>query len=208
MKSRLFNIALKRSLFPIIFGALFLFGGITLLTTGDISLGSIFVAIFGIGFLVAFGLPLINGGYLKDFNAVLSGNGLTMEQVEADLAGAQKFKNIEFGRNYALVLNESPKLVVLQNLVWCYGVNTTTTHKLYGIIPTGKTKSYAVKLINRDRSEISVPVAKETDSAPVLQAIQARIPAVILGYNENIDNLAKANFAELVRYVDQRKQQG
>lgn len=207
MKSRLFNIALKQSVFPIFFGALFLFGGITLLTTGDISLGSIFVAIFGIGFLVAFGLPLINGGYLKDFNAVLSGNGLTMEQVEADLADAQRFKNIEFGRNYALVLNESPKLVVLQNLVWCYGVNTTTTHKLYGIIPTGKTKSYAVKLINRDRSEISVPVAKETDSAPVLQAIQARVPAVILGYNENIDNLAKANFAELVRYVDQRKQQ-
>ena len=75
-------------------------------------------------------------------------------------------------------------------------------------MPFGKSMSCSVKHVSRDRSEIDVSVYKESDSATVLKAIQARVPAVMIGYNDNLANMARNNFISMGLYVDQKRVQG
>ncbi len=203
MKGKLFNIAFKKSILFIILGVLFTLAGIAALADSELITG-LLVTGFGIVLLYLFALPLVNGGYMKSVNKTLESSGISMAQVEADLASALHNKKYDLGRQYGLIYDSEPKLVILRNLVWCYIVDTTTTHKLYGIIPAGKSKSYSVKLINRDHSETTVEVKNEEAGVALLKAINERVPGVVLGFNDKIKEFARTDWAGLVRYVDEK----
>ncbi len=193
IKSKLNRSQQKRRIPVAVLGAFFI-----LLGLGN---GMYFLCFPGVILVFLYFLPAIRSGYPKAFEAELARNGLTAEQAEADLAAGQEFPPLSVGARYALVFGPKIKLLPLKDLIWCYGVNTTTQYRVYGLIPAGKTRSSAIKLVSRDRSEVVSPAA-EDDVKAILGAIKSRVPGVIAGYSQEVEKRMKSDFESAVRYVD------
>ena len=96
-------------------------------------------------------------------------------------------------------------LIDYQDLVWVYKQKNTTTHKLYGIIPVGKTVAHSVVLTMRDKKQLSTNVKKEAEADEVLQYLIAQVPYALYGYTEELAGAYKQNFEAMITAVDQRK---
>ena len=203
MKEKLFRIAFKKSIVTIILGVLFTLAGIASLANRELKWG-LFDTGLGILLLYMFALPLVNGGYMKSVDKTLAFSGISMAQVEADLASALHNEKYDLGRQYGLIYGAEPKLVILRNLVWCYIDESTKTVKSYGIFSGRRTKIYSVKLIDRDQCKTTVQVKNEEAGVSLLKAIDERVPGVVLGSDEKTKQLARTDWAGLVRYVDEK----
>lgn len=163
--------------------------------------GTVPMGIIGGVLLIVYFIPSIRSDYPKSFKEDIAKLGITAEQAETDLADGQVFTAAAIGRRFMLIFLPKARLVALRDLIWCYGVNTTTQYRVYGIIPAGKGKSSSLKLVCRDRSELNIASA-QGDIKPILQAIKSRVPGVIVGYSKDIENAVKTDFASAVSHVD------
>ncbi|MBQ7370448.1 MAG: hypothetical protein IJW67_00955 [Blautia sp.] len=164
--------------------------------------GGTAIGLVGLGVLLLYLLPFFKGGYPKSFETEMTKNGVTAEQLEADIATGQSFPFATLGRRFLVVLAPKLALIPLRDIIWCYGINTTMHYRVYGIVPAGKGKSFSLKLVRRDRSETMI-TAGESDVQTLLREIKTRAPGVIIGYNQELDKNMKSHFEEAVRHVDQ-----
>lgn len=170
-------------------------------------IGGAVLLLLSLAGLIWTGLGLFGGGYKKKLLAKLAARGISEERVDAELARATEFKNLDIAPSFALLRGGSAELVPYDELIWAYGQTHTTQHKIYGIIPAGKTVTYNVIFVDRDHKIHTVPCKNEDESGQVLQKLHACAPYVIVGYSEEIEKIAKEDFAQLVRHVDEKRQE-
>ena len=167
--------------------------------------------IFGLvaaGFLAIVAIILIRLAgkkYRKKVDEVIQSRGLNPDYIDEDLNGGLKTRTADFGRHYAVLYNSPQQLIDYQDLVWAYKQKNTTTHKLYGIIPVGKTVAHSVVLTMRDKKQLSTNVKKEAEADEVLQYLIAQVPYALYGYTEELAGAYKQNFEAMITAVDQRK---
>ena len=163
------------------------------------------IMIVGAVCILIYFLPAMKGDLPKEFIADLTKNGTTTEEAEADLSGGLSVSNLTVGGKYVLAFTPKARLIALKDLIWCYGINTTTQYRVYGLIPAGKSKAFSVKLVCRDQSEIVAAVSEE-ESRQVLKQIKNNMPGVIVGYSQEVEKAIKSDFAAAVRHVDKHNQ--
>ena len=93
-----------------------------------------------------------------------------------------------------------------KHILWIYP-HTTRYRVLFIpiIIPVGKTYSLSVRKI--DGTEIRVPVKNKRAMERMLEYISSSVPYVILGYNKDIERVYVRNRGEMIRMVEQRRQE-
>ena len=148
---------------------------------------------------------LLGDGYVKKVQAKISERGMNPDHVAASLANCKSFKNIDLTSMFAVLYGMDAELIPYDELVWVYAQVHTIVHKLYGIIPTGKSVDHKAVLVGRDQKTHAVTCKNEEESVQVIQYISGYAPYLLSGYSEEIANIAKANFAQIIQYVDQRR---
>ncbi len=163
----------------------------------------IFAIVILIGLFTILGL--VFGTYKKKVKKTMKKNGVLESDLENDLANATRIKNLVIGRKYTMVLSGTPELAIHANLVWVYVFVRRTRHMLYGIIPTGTTTATFVHLVDRNNDKLEIEVKNEALGQEVVQAICKAVPHVIMGYHDDLQTLANADFAQIVAMVDEKK---
>lgn len=153
-------------------------------------------------------IRLLSGAYRKKVDAVIARNQLIPELIEEDLANGRTLKSGVFGRRYALIGMSTQSLIDYQDLVWAYKQTTTTRHRLYGIIPVGKTVTYAVRFVTKDKVQTGCNVKNEEEADDLICYVAECAPFAIYGYTEEREQLMKTNFESLVQTVEERKNNG
>ncbi len=148
---------------------------------------------------------MAGGGYKKKLLEEMTAAGLTGDRVSAELGTAQKFSGADIARSFALVNGNQAEIVPFDALVWAYGSVHTTHHKIYGIIPAGKTVTRTVELVDRSKKHYTISCKNEDESNRLYAALQQAAPYAIYGYSEDLQNLAATRFEEMVAHVDQKR---
>ena len=148
---------------------------------------------------------LLGDGYVKKVQAKISERGMNPDHVAASLVNSKSFRNIDLTSMFAVLYGMDAELIPYDELVWVYAQVHTTVHKLYGIIPTGKSVEHKAVLVGRDQKTHAVTCKNEEESVQVIQYISGYAPYLLSGYSEEIANIAKANFAQIIQYVDQQR---
>lgn len=169
---------------------------------------NVFVTVIGICFFIV-GLILVilflTGNYKKNFGKTLAKYNITEEMLETDMAGAVKKDDIWIGSRYLLAIALPMAIVPYDRLIWAYTHTTITKHRMYGIIPMGTTKSYALKFVDRDNKETTVQVKKEAMGIQILQILTAKAPYIICGYDESLAQMHNINFHAMIDKVEENK---
>lgn len=174
----------------------------------DIS--NIFGYLFCIGFVLV-GLYLVVsffiGGSKRGFKKLLKRMNISEIDLERDMEfSTGLFKNrVWMGERYAIFVGFTTKIIAYDKTVWAYTRITTTKHTMYGVIPTGTTKSYDVNFVDQTRGTIKYNVNKEEICTAILEVIQRKAPHVIVGYSDELQQMYLSNFSEMVNTVEQRK---
>ena len=170
--------------------------------------GAVIYGIVAAGALAIALVTLIRFGqkkYRKLVDKTIQERGLNPDFVGEDLAGGMKTANAEIGSHYALLYNTAQVLIDYQDLIWVYKQTNTTQHKIYGIIPAGKTVTHSVVFSLRDKRQLMTNVKKEEQADEVIRYLATQAPYVIYGYSEELATAFKQNFESMVTAVDQRR---
>lgn len=165
----------------IFFGLVFLLGGLWLL------------------------LSFIFGSYKRGFRKTMQKAGVREEELVYDMQYATHLKQADLGRRYAVLYGVTTRLIVYDKVVWAYLSILRTRHMLYGVIPTGTTKSSSIRFVTRDHGNIKHGVRSEKRGQEILQHLSKAAPHILVGYDEKLRALETDNFAQLVQYSDERR---
>lgn len=163
-------------------------------------IAGIALAVYGIVLIVRF----LFGGYKKKLKKCMTEYSISEDALEGDVSNGETVSGAVIGRNYLL----SPSgcfTFSLLNLVWCYKKTTKTRHMLYGIIPTGTTKSYSVIFVLNDGKIYEHLGRFEKKCDELIETVSKRAPHAIYGYTEELANEVKSDFSRVVQAVEERK---
>ena len=144
-------------------------------------------------------------GYVQKVEAKIAERGMNPEQVAAALGSANSFKNVDLTPSFAVTHGMEAELIPYDELVWVYKQVHTTVHKLYGLIPTGKTIEYKAMLVDRAHKTHEVSCRNEAESDQIIQYISGYAPYLVAGYSEEIARTAQTDFAQMIQYVDRQR---
>lgn len=100
---------------------------------------------------------------------------------------------MRIARGYMLIrLDGMDMLLDSNDLVWAY--RQITQHKLYGIIPTGKT--YALMLCTADGKRSDVALSEKATNE-ILNLLKANFPQTVIGYSKELESLYLSNRAAM-----------
>lgn len=150
-------------------------------------------------------LSFVTGTYKGGFKKTMKERNISAENMVYDYRQAVHLKNIDIGKKYSILYGVTPKLLIHDDVVWAYLNITNTRHMLYGVIPTGTTKTYCVYFIRREGKDIEFTVKKEQQGHEVLEAFAKAAPYCIVGYDDNIKEMKERDFRQLVEIVETRK---
>ena len=167
-------------------------------------MGGILAAI-GLGLLIFSIRGFFGGGYQKKVMARIQEKGISPERISYDLSNGTNYKNLTVTPSFVLLSGTSAEILFYDELVWVYGQTHTTVHKLYGIIPTGKTVTHNVLFVDRDNKTHTGSCKNEEESGQIITQINTFAPYLVTGYSEEIAQLAQGDFAGMVRYVDEKR---
>lgn len=137
---------------------------------------------------------------LAPVKRTIAERGWQEERVEADVIAGMQLKDALIGRQYILVCGIWKwQLYSLHDIVWAYQLTHTTEHRLYGIIKTGTTVTYAVHYVLRNGKRGGIHVRSEPEAQNILQYLKTTKPHMILGYSDQLNLLAQNTPSELVR---------
>ena len=168
----------------------------------------VILGLIGLGLTVYSLKQLVGGGYKKKLLSQMEARGLTADRVSSELDRAQSFKGVDLAQTFALVNGTKAEIVPYDELVWAYGTVHTTQHRIYGIIPAGKTVNYTVELVDRNKQHYTINCKNEEESNSVLAALGTLAPHIIKGYSDELKAVADNRFQEMIAEVDRRKAQG
>ena len=150
-------------------------------------------------------LDFLTGFYRRKFRKAIQEGSVAEEDLTYDMSTAKQYRKADVGRKYMILYGSTPELIVFRDLIWAYAHLQSTTHKLYGIIPTGTTKSYSVRMVTRDGKNHILNVKNEEEGQEILKAIATADPGVIIGYSDDLEALKQQDFDRMVQLVDERK---
>lgn len=148
---------------------------------------------------------IAGNGYVQKVEAKIAERGMNPEQVAAALGSANSFNNVDLTPSFAVAHGMAAELIPYDELVWVYKQVHTTVHKLYGLIPLGKTVVYKTMLVDRANQTHAVSCKNEVECDQIIQYISGYAPYLIAGYSEEIAKAAQTDFAQMVQYVDQKR---
>ena len=166
------------------------------------------LGVIGLALLVYALKELVGGGYKKKALEQISDRGLSADRVSAELSTAQSFKGVDLARTFLMINSGNPAVIPYDAIVWLYGYQHTTVHKLYGIIPMGKNVTYSVKLVDRNRKEYTITCKNEEESNKILELISTMTPYAIKGYSDEMKATADRDFQSMIAFVDQNRATG
>ncbi len=159
-------------------------------------------------FFLAFGLiymaGFFTGAYKKQPIKYMREYGLSESEVGSDLTYGLHKKHIDIGKKYVMLYSTTCALLSYDQLLWTYVMITTTKHRTYGI-PTGTTRTYQVFFVMRNQKTFNISVKDEPEGQDIVAAISEMAPHVICGYHEDLSEMVKKNFAQLIKIVDDHK---
>lgn len=166
------------------------------------------LGVIGLALLVYALKELVGGGYKKKALEQISDRGLSADRVSAELSTAQSFKGADLARTFLMINSGNPAVIPYDAIVWLYGYQHTTVHKLYGIIPMGKNVTYSVKLVDRNRKEYTITCKNKEESNKILELISTMTPYAIKGYSDEMKATADRDFQSMIAFVDQNRATG
>ena len=179
----------------------------TLNTSEDDSMMIIFAVVFvliGLG-LTIYAVRQLAGGFKSKISEQMSAQGLSAERASAELSGAQKFGGVDLAQTFALISGSKAEIVTYENLVWAYKFVHTTQHKIYGIIPAGKSVTYSVVLFDCRKQKYTIGCRNEAEADSILKALSTLAPHVIIGYSDELQNVADSNYQQMIDESARRK---
>lgn len=159
------------------------------------------VLVLGMWLIISFFL----GSYKKQLKKDFETFSVSMESLDSDMSMAEKLNGIFFGRKYIVPAISKPWVIPYDRLIWAYKTIQRTRHTLYGIIPTGTTKSYSISLVSSDGKFHQCSMRSEEKCDETLEKLSKIAPYVLYGYSEEIDELCSNNFSRAVSVVDERR---
>ena len=147
----------------------------------------------------------VGGGYQKKVMQKIRERGISPERISYDLSNGTAYKNITVTPSFVLISGTSAEILFYDELVWVYGQIHTTVHKLYGIIPTGKTVTHNALFVDRNRTTHTGICKNEDESNQIIRQINTFAPYLVTGYSGQIEEMAKGDFAGMVSYVDEKR---
>lgn len=147
----------------------------------------------------------VGNGYVQKVEAKIAERGMNPEQVAAAFGSANSFKNVDLTPSFAVTHGMAAELIPYDELVWVYKQVHTTVHKLYGLIPTGKTVVHKAMLVDRAHQTHEVTCKNEAESDQIIQYISGYAPYLVAGYSDEIARTAQTDFAQIVQYVDRQR---
>ncbi|MCR5148983.1 MAG: hypothetical protein K6C35_08485 [Eubacterium sp.] len=163
--------------------------------------------ISGVGLAVAaifLFFTVSGGGSRKKILEQVAVSGVDPSILASELSYGKKHDNIVIGSKCIYVGGFSPKMFFFKDLVWVYGKVTNTQHKMYGVINTGTTTSYAINFLDRNNKATIIPL-KNGAMNGIISDIHEAAPHIITGYSEDIANAAKNNFNAILDAVRRKK---
>lgn len=153
---------------------------------------------------------VLSGKNLKKAKAVFLADGLGDAELDAETAQGEMVKGnmILLTPRYMIYPVGLDVAVVRQKeIVWAFVFHQITNHKLYGIVPMGKTHEYSVKYVLRNGGMGQIRIGgKEADAKEALKTIEAKYPQVITESSQRILNLANSDFGALIRESDLKRE--
>ena len=153
----------------------------------------IFGIVFAIAALVFAGLKL-SGQYQKHLRRKLEqmfgGNReRSNDFMKFMLESVPKIHGLRIARGYLLArVGGYDMLYDVNDLVWAY--QQTTRHRLYGIIPMGK--SYSLMLCTADGKRQSITMSDKA-TKEILTQLRGSFPNTVIGYSKELENLYNTN---------------
>ncbi len=178
------------------------------LNTGESDIGMVIAGVLftlGGAALAFYTMKQMRGGYTKKLSDEMTAQGLTPDRVSGELDQAQHFSGAELARSFAFVNGNQADIVPYDSLVWAYPSVHTVNHKIYGIIPAGKTVTRTVVLHDRRKQQFTISCKNEAESDSLYAALQQAAPYAIYGYSEDLQNLAATRFEDLIAHVDEKR---
>lgn len=170
----------------------------------SISYGAMIVGIALIVFGIALIISFLLGGYKKNVKKCMQNYSISEDALENDVVNSEEVNGVNIGRQY--ILSGGKHFVFpLANLVWSYKKTTNTRHMLYGVIPTGTTKSYSVIFVTSDGKVYEQSEKNEAKCDELISAVSKRAPYALYGYTEELQQAVNSNFAQVVNTVEERK---
>ena len=133
-----------------------------------------------------------------------------MSRIDAESMTAPAFGNALITSDAVIIKRgQGPLAIAAKDILWIYG--KTVTHKLYGVIPTGK--DYSIQVLRRSGETATLPSPNarknrkeqnpmQQDILTLANILKPRHPGIILGYNQQVQAIASKNVAELAQIVD------
>ncbi len=168
-------------------------------------IGGTVISLIGLIWLLVCFRNILGSSYVKKVETKIAERGMNPEQVMASFENCSSFRNIDITPSFAILHGLKAKLVPYDELIWVYKQVKTTTHKYYGIIPSGITVEYNIVLVDRMNQAHSVECKNDLESEQIIHYISGYAPYLIAGYSDTIARAAQANFSQMVQYVDQRR---
>lgn len=145
---------------------------------------------------------------LKVVKKTMGDNGWFEQAVEEDLVSGYSHKNVIIGRTYMAVCTFWKwKLYKSHDLIWAYLYTHTTEHRLYGVIKTGTTVSYAVHYVLRNGTDGGISVNSKEEAYRILEYLEHTQPQTILGYSDQLRNLRDHEFSSFVQLSYEKEMQ-
>ena len=148
----------------------------------------------------------LSGNGLKAIRKELADAGFNENNVDYEYEGARLFakgNDVRIGKKLTFfMLGSKPHVVLNEKIVWVY--QRTTTHRTNGI-KTGTT--YEVVLNTYEKKTFHISVPKENVSLEILQYMNESMPWVVVGYNDDINNLYYKDYENFLQLCYHQKSQ-
>ncbi|WP_455717922.1 DUF6709 family protein [Anaerosporobacter sp.] len=131
--------------------------------------------------------------YARDVKKFATNNGITFDQLSLELDNAYEINGVWITSSYTAYLKGNKvKMLKNQNYIWAYYKETRTTRK--GV--TNYTRQVA--LADRNKKFKYITIKTEDDARKIIGMYSETQPQMVLGYNEDLQNLFKNNFDQFL----------
>lgn len=172
---------------------------------GASSIISIVISIAMLGIAIYLIFSLATGRCMKKFEQAMSDYHISENALAMDMATAEKIANVEIGNQHLIAYTDNSEVIPFGQLIWAYMHVQTTQHMMYGVIPTGKTVTHSLHFITKDKKKREFQFKDEATCQEILKKLVEKAPHAIIGYDEQLSQMYKNDFNQMIQIVEERK---
>ena len=174
--------------------------------TEDIMWAVLSAGLAGLG--IFFIARFTSGYFRKRFDKVASEAGIGEIALVEDMNAPDFFLKgkLEVGKRYMIQYNVRPYVWSFENMIWIYPSKNTTKYRVYGFIPAGSYTEYKIVTVDRNHVQKEIRVKNDNEAKELLKNIMEKAPYLLLGYDDKLSSMEKLHFDDMIRIVEERKQ--